>query len=177
MEDSDKVYLDFPRRTTNWRNNLSLKDLSINAVFNFYARMDLNVLLDGTNMPISLPITISSNVEQDIYCKIKQVFIQWDCLGEETLISMERNGSRKNNVIRIGDVVDTGRILTKVVYIYTGDGPANRGRDRQAPTTYWSPSDPDGTGLKMRRGTSCGGKGRPVRRLVREAGRTIHPAL
>ena len=95
-----------------------MKDLSINAVFNFYARRDLNVLLDGTNMPISLPITISSNVEQDIYCKIKQVFIQWDCLGEETLILMERNGSRKNNVIRIGDVVDTGRILTKVVYIY-----------------------------------------------------------
>lgn len=105
----------------NWRNNLSLEDLSVNAVFDFYARLVLLVTLDGSDEPIPIPITIGSNIEEDsTHCKIKQIFLQWGCLSEKTQILMANGMFKKVCEIKIGDKVNIGKNLVKVSDIYTG---------------------------------------------------------
>lgn len=106
----------------NWRNNLDLKDLSINSVFDFYAYLVVNVDLTGTGIPIPVPITIGSRVEHGYTsCKIKQVFLQWGCLGEQTLIAMADGSQREIREIKVGDMVYTGKGNAEVINIYSGE--------------------------------------------------------
>lgn len=108
----------------NWKNNLDLKDLKVNSVFNFYARLSVNVDLIGNGdlEPISIPITIGFNVEQDpTHYKVKQVFLQWGCLGEQTLIAMADDGQKEINEIKVGDFVNTGSGSAEVIEVYCGE--------------------------------------------------------
>jgi len=105
----------------NWRNELDLKDLSVNSVFDFYAHLIVNVDLTGAGTPIPVPITIHSNGKQDYtHCKIKQVFLQWGCLGEQTLIAMADGSQREIREIKVGDMVYTGQGNVEVINIYCG---------------------------------------------------------
>lgn len=105
----------------NWRNELDLKDLSINSVFDFYAYLVVNVDLTGTGISIPVPITIGSNVEHGYTsCKIKQVFLQWGCLSEQTLIAMADGSQREIREIKVGDMVYTGKGNVEVINIYCG---------------------------------------------------------
>lgn len=106
----------------NWRNELDLKDLSVNSIFDFYARLIVNVDLTGEGISIPVPITIGSNVEQDYtHCKIKQVFLQWGCLGERTLITMADGSQREIQSIKTGEMVYTGKGNAEVINIYSGE--------------------------------------------------------
>ncbi|WP_455659513.1 Hint domain-containing protein [Phocaeicola faecalis] len=106
----------------NWRNELDLKDLKINSVFDFYARLALNVDLMGSGFPIPVYITVGSNVEQDYtHCKIKQVFLQWGCLGEQTRIAMSDGNFKEIRAIKAGDMVNTGKGNAEVINIYSGE--------------------------------------------------------
>ena len=106
----------------NWRNELDLKDLKVNSVFNFYARLIMNVDLTNSDISVPIPITVGSNVEQDYtHCKIKQVFLQWGCLGEQTLITMADGNQREIREIKAGDTVYTGKGNAEVTNIYSGE--------------------------------------------------------
>lgn len=112
------LHWEFPE---NWRNDLSLKDLSVSGVFDFYAQLVLNVILVGTETPIPIPITIGSNVEQDnTHCKVKQVFLQWGCLGESTRILMGDGRIKKICEIKVGETVNTGKSHACVKGVYAG---------------------------------------------------------
>ena len=53
-------------------------------------------------------------------CKIKQVFLQWGCLGEQTLIAMADGSQREIREIKVGDMVYTGQGNVEVINIYCG---------------------------------------------------------
>lgn len=98
---------------------MDLKGLSANSFFDFYARLIVNVDLTGARISIHVPITIGSNVEQDyIHCKIKQVFLQCRCLGEQTLIAMADGSLREIQEMKAGDIVYTGKGNAEVINIY-----------------------------------------------------------
>lgn len=118
---NDKTCLawEFPE---NWRNELDLKELKVNSIFDFYARLIVNVDLTDTGTPIPVPITIGSNVEHDYtHCMIKQVFLQWGCLGEQTLIAMADGSQQEIRKIKAGDTVYTGKGNAEVINIYSGE--------------------------------------------------------
>lgn len=105
----------------NWRNSLDLKDLSAKSIFDFYARLVVKVDVAGDGLATPIPITIGSNVEQDsTHCKIKQVFLQWGCLGEDSVIAMADGSQKKISKIYVGDIVDTGNGSAVVKEIYSG---------------------------------------------------------
>lgn len=106
----------------NWRSELDLKDLKAKSIFDFYARLVVNVDLTGSGTSIPIPITIGSNVEQDYtHCKIKQVFLQWGCLGEQTRIAMSDGNFKEIREIRAGDMINTGKGNAEVINIYSGE--------------------------------------------------------
>lgn len=107
----------------NWKNELNLKDLKVNSIFDFYARLIVNVDLTGTGTPIPVPIVISSNLPEPGYthCKIKQVFLQWGCLGEHTRILMSDGCFKEIREIKAGDSVATGKDYAEVIDIYKGE--------------------------------------------------------
>ena len=103
-----------------WKNELDLKDLSVNSIFDFYACLTLKVKIDSIELPIN--IYMGSNIEEDnTHCKVKKVFLQWGCLGKETHVMMANGSYKVICEIKIGDLVNTGKGCARVSNIYTGN--------------------------------------------------------
>lgn len=106
----------------NWKNNLDLKDLKANSVFDFYARLVVKIDIGGGILQF-IPITIGSRLalKNNLHCEIKQIFIQWGCLGEQTLIAMADGSQKEIREIKAGDMVYTGKGNAEVINTYSGE--------------------------------------------------------
>lgn len=102
-----------------WKNQLDLKDLSIHTTLDFYACLPLIVNINGAEVTVNT--YVGSNIEEDkTHCKIQKVFLQWGCLGKNTLIMMADGTYKIISNLRIGELVNTGKGIAEIYNIYSG---------------------------------------------------------
>ncbi len=91
----------------NWGCSMELRDYKPDSIFDLYLRLFVGVRPAGLSTVFQVPFVVTSEniMESSAYKKIKQLAIQWGCLGRRSMVVMADGKEKAIEDIAVGDRV------------------------------------------------------------------------
>lgn len=107
-----------------WKNSLDISNFKVGTTVQIYCKVAIDIKNKTTGMQMYIPLVFQSKITQSndkSFAVSKPIYIQWGCVGKDTLILMADHTQKKVTDIQIGDrVLNENKEAVPVKNIYTG---------------------------------------------------------
>ena len=107
-----------------WQNKLNISNFQAGTTVQIYCKVGIYIKNKTTGMEMPIPLVFQSKITKSAdksFAVIKPIWIQWGCVGKDTLILMADHTPKKVADIKIGDLIfNENKEVVQVKNIYTG---------------------------------------------------------